>query len=125
MCMRKSEHGRGRALAGRATAGGRATTRGRAAAGGATGGRAPPAGRATARVAPTIHDCDEPGHPCIVGAGLAPPLPPGVALPCPAPTPPHPPPPGPGHLFRQAWPLVPPFLFSLPRSLLPFSSPAH
>ena len=94
MCMRKSEHGLGRA-----TAAGRAT-----------------ACRATARVTPTIHDCGEPGHPCIVGAGLAralprrhPALPHPRALPRPA----------------RALLLVLPLLLVLTCSLLLFAAPAH
>src|SRR5260221_2090717 len=89
MCMRKSEHGLGRATA---------------------------AGRATARVTPTIHDCGEPGHPCIVGAGLAP-APPRLspALPRrhPAPPPPAPPPP------RPPPPPSPSPALPHPRALLP------
>src|SRR6266436_2190654 len=88
MCMRKSEHGLGRA-----TAASRAT-----------------ACRATARVTPTIHDCGEPGHPCIVGAGLAPALPRlAPALPRPA----------------RALLLVLPLLLVLTCSLLLFAAPAH
>src|SRR5258708_10524751 len=94
MCMRKSEKGLGRA-----TAASRAT-----------------ACRATARVTPTIHDCGEPGHPCIVGAGLAP------ALPRPHPDLLHPralPPPAPALL------LLLPLLLVLTFSFLLFSAPAH